>query len=260
MSYALRSNKGRPKSKAARSATRKTAAYKKGYNAALRVTTKAVSQANIKKAMFAALGKKHKDMVKGDSAAAMEFRAGVRDAAWDKAAGKGARDASVSSRPKRKKAASSRKKSTSTRRASSSRSGGVTKKFRKATGGYGYMVDGKFASKEAYEEATGGSSPSRKRKASPKKRRAAPKRKASSSRKKASSSRKRTASSKKAKKFRKATGGWGYMVGGKFASAAAYEKATGGSSRRKKKAAPKRAKRSAPRRRANPFGAEFLFI
>jgi hypothetical protein len=255
MSYALRSNKGRPKSKAARSATRQTAAYKKGYNAALRVSTKAVSQANIKKDLFAALRKNHEDMVKGDSSAAKQFRAGVRDAAWDKAAGDSARDASASSRPKRKKASPKRKKSTSTRRASSSRSGGVTKKYRRPTGGYGYMVDGKFASKEAYDEATGGSS--RKRKSSTKKRRAAPKKsKASSKKRRASSAR----SAGKTKKFRKATGGWGYMVDGKFASEAAYKKATNGSSRRKKKAAPKRSKRSAPRRRANPFGAEFLFI
>lgn len=250
MSFALRSNKGRPKSRAARSSTRKTAAYKKGYSAALRVSTKAVSQANIKKALFAALRKNHEDLVRGDSSEAKQFRAGVRDASWDKAAKDSARDASVSSLPKRKKASSGRKKSTSTRRASSSRSGGKTKKFRKATGGYGYMVDGMFASKEAYDAATGGSSPSRERKSSTKKSKAAPKkRQASSSR-----------SSGKTKKFRKATGGWGYMVDGKFATEKAYDKATGGSSRRKKKAAPKRARRSAPRQRANPFGAEFLFI
>lgn len=221
MAYAMKRNAGRPKQRTRRLKGKQSVHYRKGYNLGKRVG-KGKSQKMIKKSIFAHIRSRgsaeEQRLLTESTAAGMDFRQGCRDAAghlagFNPSGGSDRAERIVErayeERPARKSSGSSKRK-----------------RIKMPNGSFRYMVDGKFASKAAYD-AAGGKSSSRK----------------SSSQK--SSSRKRDVSSMSWGDLRKKAGKQ-YKVG---MTRVEVEEIVS------MRANPRR-------RRSNPrnFGAEFLFI
>ena len=232
MAYAMKRNAGRPKQRARRLKGKQSVHYRKGYNLGKRVG-KGKTQKAIKKSIFAHIRSRgsaeEQRLLTESTAAGMDFRQGVRDAAAHVAgfnpSGGSDRAERIVERAYEERPA--RKSSTKRKSSGSSK----RRRIKMPNGSFRYMVDGKFASKATYD-AAGGKSSSRK----------SPSRKPSSRK---SSSRKRDVSSMSWGDLRKKAGAK-YKVG---MTRVEVEEIVS------MRANPRR-------RRSNPrdFGAEFLFI
>jgi hypothetical protein len=158
MAYAMKRNAGRPKQRARRMAGKTSSHFAKGFALGKRVG-KGSTQKMIRKSVFAYIRANGSAAEKrlgltDNSDAAKDFRLGIRDAAaqlegFNPSAGSD-RNARIETAAYKGKAASKRKSSSSSR-----------KRVKMPDGSFRYRVDGKFASKAAYD-AAGGKSSSRK--------------------------------------------------------------------------------------------------
>ena len=242
MAYAMKRNAGRPKQRTRRLKGKQSVHYRKGYNLGKRVG-KGKTQKAIKKSIFAHIRSRgsaeEQRLLTESTAAGMDFRQGCRDAAGHLAgfnpSGGSDRDERIVERAYEERPA---RKSSSKRKSSGS---SKRKRIKMPNGSFRYMVDGKFASKAAYD-AAGRKSSSRK----------------SSSRK--SSSRKRDVSSMSWGDLRKKAGAK-YKVGmtrvevEEIVSMRANPRRNG-----TKKGMRRRTARRAYEKNPRNFGAEFLFI
>lgn len=153
MAYAMKRNAGRPKQRARRMAGKTSSHFAKGFALAKRVG-KGSDQKMIRKSVFAYIrangsAEEQRLGLADNSDAARDFRLGIRDAAgqlagFNPSAGSD-RDARIETAAYKGKASSSRKSSGSSSR----------KRIKMPNGSFRYMVDGKFASKAAYDAAGG---------------------------------------------------------------------------------------------------------